>query len=339
MSGQLSAAISVTFSDVAVYFSEKEWGLLDEWQKELYRNVMKEIHGALLSMGYKILNPGNLFRIRKAEESNDRDPDDAKQKDFTICSTNSNPVIHPDILIRIKEERVPHRRRLKVPLGQDHEDDSNINTPAIVSAPPLRIKQENESYYMDQQDLEEGDSNSSPTARDRATDKEKEEKHPEEWAEELLEATSGIAIRQQGHLSGYRTSKSARYERGFNKLSSNMEQERSPLGDCPFNFSDVMKQERKHGMEKIHLCTECGRGFRANSTLTVHKRTHTGERPFQCSECEKRFSRNSTLTVHMRTHTGEKPYKCTECSKSYSQSYSLKLHQKSHTGEKRSVRK
>nr|XP_033817784.1 zinc finger protein 777-like isoform X4 [Geotrypetes seraphini] len=164
MSGQLSAAISVTFSDVAVYFSEKEWGLLDEWQKELYRNVMKEIHGALLSMGYKILNPGNLFRIRKAEESNDRDPDDAKQKDFTICSTNSNPVIHPDILIRIKEERVPHRRRLKVPLGQDHEDDSNINTPAIVSAPPLRIKQENESYYMDQQDLEEGDSNSSPTA-------------------------------------------------------------------------------------------------------------------------------------------------------------------------------
>ncbi|XP_029440822.1 zinc finger protein 135-like isoform X2 [Rhinatrema bivittatum] len=339
MTERISTAVSVTFSDVAVYFSEKEWGLLDEWQKELYRNVMREIHGALLAMGI--------------------------------------PVIHPDILIRVKEEREIHCHRIKGPKGQDNAENSSTDM-AVASAPQLKIKQEDEPYSMDQQDSEESNSNDSPMSsyatanpdllliikeeeeeysmdyddsdggesivtppRDGTIDQEGNDKHPEEWLEELqlLEATSGIAVRQQGHLSGCRTLKSAGCERGFDKLSPHGEQQPSPLGDHPFSFNDIVKHERKHGMEKMHVCSVCGRGFRANSTLTVHKRTHTGERPFQCRECEKRFSRNSTLTVHMRTHTGEKPYKCTQCSKSYSQSYSLKLHQKSHTGEKRSVRK
>ncbi|XP_069091327.1 zinc finger protein 300-like isoform X2 [Pleurodeles waltl] len=37
--------------DVAAYFSEAEWKLLHKWQRELYKNVMKEIHKALISLG------------------------------------------------------------------------------------------------------------------------------------------------------------------------------------------------------------------------------------------------------------------------------------------------
>ncbi|XP_078504813.1 uncharacterized protein LOC144763251 isoform X2 [Lissotriton helveticus] len=36
--------------NVAAYFSEAEWKLLHEWQRELYKNVMKEIHQALISL-------------------------------------------------------------------------------------------------------------------------------------------------------------------------------------------------------------------------------------------------------------------------------------------------
>lgn len=39
------------FNDVAVCFSLKDWQLLAHWQRKLYQNIMKEIHGALTALG------------------------------------------------------------------------------------------------------------------------------------------------------------------------------------------------------------------------------------------------------------------------------------------------
>lgn len=102
MAGHVSP--TVIFRDVAVYFSEKEWELLEGWQKDLYTGVIKEIHGILISLGFVILNPSNFLRIQPEEEP--------CPKSYHVGSRNGNvnvagsdsdcSSVNPDILLTVQ---------------------------------------------------------------------------------------------------------------------------------------------------------------------------------------------------------------------------------------------
>lgn len=111
---------SVTFHDVAACFTAEEWGALEDWQKKLYKNVMREIHSALEAMGYKILNTDVLLKIKDGE-SDKKSPDHEKQD----SATASGRSISPDILLRIKQDEVPDWREMEEDEKEDELDASN----------------------------------------------------------------------------------------------------------------------------------------------------------------------------------------------------------------------
>ncbi|KAM4015849.1 uncharacterized protein ACNLHF_002429 [Anomaloglossus baeobatrachus] len=150
----------ITFQDVAASFTEEQWALLEDWQKEIYKTVIKEIHEAIISLGYTIIDPDVVFSVRKQDDSCVRVDDQSVEK-------NAGNGVLPDLFLKVKAaapiEVAPEKEQITTSPSPDESSASSIHIievdavlgQTLTSSPPKKsnsflIKAEEEGYAIDE---------------------------------------------------------------------------------------------------------------------------------------------------------------------------------------------
>ncbi|XP_067414452.1 zinc finger protein 84-like [Emydura macquarii macquarii] len=355
-----AGSAQVAFEDVAVYFSPEEWAELAEWQRELYRAVMRENYELVASLEWPSVKPEIICKIEQEEEPCVGDPLHLREwrRPQRFWSGDDG--------IRIKKEEEEETETLEPPgvfSGKLEESSPPRSVKEKSSLAQCKSRKKQQSRVEKAQDKPPGapppkvslkknpptcpecdksfKSNTALTIHERSHTGERPFKCPACW--KGFPSKGDLKRHQKTHVE--KKDPAPETGRSLPPKLQLLRYQRSPqapkrphtCAQCGKSFNksrDLRKHQRTHTAERPFLCLQCGSSFRLKQILVSHQKVHGGVKPFQCSACGKNFSQKHHLLSHQRTHTGEKPFSCTQCGHRFSQKHHLISHQRIHTGER-----
>ncbi|KAM3913596.1 uncharacterized protein RB166_018850 [Leptodactylus fuscus] len=151
-----------------------------------------------------------------------------------------------------------------------------------------------------------------------------------------LSKSSSYILQHNKHVLG---AKGRRLGESHTDIASTAVASPTYCSKCKKMFATSEAYSRHEPMHMLRIkhytCIQCGKYYRYNTALVVHRRTHTGEKPYCCNKCGKRFHSRSSLATHGKMHSGEKLYFCSECGTGFAKTDDLFNHQLVHCREKK----